>query len=94
MATTVRNEARLNLRLRSNLKQVIEEAAEELGQSVSDFAVAAIVQAARQVIQQRNATDLSNRDRDRLLALLEDADAKPNKALRRAAQKYKQHVKA
>jgi uncharacterized protein (DUF1778 family) len=93
MATTVRNEARLNLRLRSNLKQVIEQAAEELGQSVSDFAVAAIVQAARQVIQQRNATDLSNRDRDRLLALLEDADAKPNKALRRAAQKYKQRVK-
>jgi uncharacterized protein (DUF1778 family) len=93
MATTVRNDARLNLRLRSNLKQVIEEAAEELGQSVSDFAVAAIVQAARQVIQQRNATDLSNRDRDRLLALLEDTDAKPNKSLRRAAQKYKQRVK-
>jgi uncharacterized protein (DUF1778 family) len=94
MASTVRNDTRLNLHLRSNLKQLVEQAADELGQSVSDFAVAAIVQAAREVIQRRNVTDLSNRDRDRLLALLDDTDAKPNKALRRAAQKYKQRVKA
>jgi uncharacterized protein (DUF1778 family) len=83
-------EARLNFRLPAELKQVI--AAAHLGQSVSDHAVSTLVQNARGVVQQHDVTVLSNRDRDVFLALLDDADAKPNKAQRDAAAKYKKHL--
>ena len=45
---------------------MIEEAAASLGQSVSDFAVSTLVHQARSVIEQRNVTTLSDRDRDHL----------------------------
>ncbi len=91
MTANVQNDARLNFRLPAELKAVIEEAAAALGQSVSDFAVSTLVQTARTVIHQRSVTELTNRDRDRFLALLDDTDAKPNKALVNAAKRYKKH---
>jgi uncharacterized protein (DUF1778 family) len=92
MATGTKNNARLNFRLRSDLKAVIEAAAAMLGQSVSEFAVSTLVQAARTVIQERSRTDLSNRDRDLFVALLDDAEAEPNKALAGAAARYKKRL--
>lgn len=83
------NDARLNFRLPAELKATIEEAAAHLGQSVSDFAVSTLVQTARQVIREHNVTSLSQRDRDRFLALLDEADAQPNEALKAAAKRYK-----
>jgi len=85
-------DARLNFRLPSDLKEVIEEAAASLGQSVSDFAVSTLVQQARSVIEQRNVTILSGRERDRFIALLDDADRRPNATLVRASRKYKKHL--
>jgi uncharacterized protein (DUF1778 family) len=83
------SDARLNFRLPSDLKEVIEEAAASLGQSVSDFAVSTLVQQARSVIEQRDVTALSDRDRDRFMALLDDVEARPNAALVKAARRYK-----
>ncbi len=91
MATGARD-ARLNFRLPSDLKEVIEEAAASLGQSVSDFAVSTLVQQARSVIEQQHFTILSNRDRDRFIALLDDAEARPNAALVKAAKRYKKRL--
>ncbi len=91
MATGARD-ARLNFRLPTDLKKVIEEAAATLGQSVSDFAVSTLVRQARTVIEQRNVTVLSNRDRDRFIALLDDAEARPNPALLKAAKRYKKQL--
>ena len=91
MPAEIQNDARLNFRLPSNLKEIIEEAAAALGQSISDFAVSTLVQTARKDIKQRNVTELTNRDRDLFLAVLEDTRAKPNKALRAAAAKYRKH---
>ena len=91
MATGARD-ARLNFRLPSDLKEVIEEAAASLGQSVSDFAVSTLIQHARSVIEQQHVTTLSNRDRDRFIALLDDADARPNAALVNAAKRYKKNL--
>jgi uncharacterized protein (DUF1778 family) len=91
MATGVRD-ARLNFRLPAHLKEVIEEAAASLGQSVSDFAVSTLVQQARSVIGQQHVTTLSNRDRDRFIALLDETDARPNAALVKAAKKYKKNL--
>lgn len=89
---SVASDARLNVRLSSDLKEVIEEAATALGQSVSEFAVSTLVQRARAVIEQRNVTVLSDRDRDRFIALLDDAKARPNAALVEAAKTYRKHI--
>ncbi|MEQ9408763.1 MAG: DUF1778 domain-containing protein [Fuerstiella sp.] len=87
MATT-KSDARINVRLPSELKQTIEEAAAALGQTVSEFIVSTVVQEARQVLEAAQVTKLSLRDRDRFLTALNDADAKPNAALKAAARRY------
>jgi uncharacterized protein (DUF1778 family) len=92
MASGTKNDSRLNVRLPGNLKEVIEEAAATLGQSVSDFTVSTLVQTARSVLQQRDATELTNRDRDIFLAMLDDADLKPNKALKDAVAWCKKNL--
>ena len=91
MATGAKD-SRLNFRLPAYLKDVIEEAAASLGQSVSDFAVSTLVQQARSVIEQRNVTTLSDSDRDRFMALLDDAEAKPNATLVKAAKRYRKNL--
>jgi uncharacterized protein (DUF1778 family) len=88
MATGARD-ARLNFRLSPELKNVIEEAAATLGRSVSDFAISTLVQQARTVIEHRNVTVLGHQDRERFIALLDNADAKPNPALVKAAKRYR-----
>ena len=59
---------------------------------MSEFAVGTLVQQARSVIEQRNVTMLSNRDRDRFTDLFDAADSRPNAALSRAARRYKKHL--
>ncbi len=88
MATVARNDARINVRLPSELKQIIEEAAAALGQTVSEFAISTVVREARQVLHNVQITRLSNRDRDRFLEALDAADAKPNTALKDAVRRY------
>lgn len=90
--STTKSEARLSVRLPNELKQTIEEAASVLGQSITDFTIAAAVREARHVIEAAQATRLSNRDRDAFLAALDSADAKPNDALRNAARRYKKRT--
>lgn len=88
MATVTRNDARINVRLSSELKQTIEEAASALGQTVSEFAISTVVREARQVLQDARITRLTNRDRDDFLKALSAVDAKPNAALKAAARRY------
>ncbi len=89
MATKM--DARLDVRLPGPLKELIQQAADLSGQTVSDFVVSTLTEKARRMVQQERLTILSDRDRDRFLKML-DADIKPNSALRRAAKWYqKQH---
>lgn len=88
MATASGNDARINVRLPSELKQTIEDAACALGQSVSEFAISTVVREARLVLQDAQITRLSNRDRDRFLVAMDAIDAKPNAALKAAARRY------
>jgi uncharacterized protein (DUF1778 family) len=85
-------DSRLSFRLPAGLKEVIEEAAASLGRSVGDFAVGTLARQAREALQQQGATVLSNRDRDRFTALLDDADARPSAALMKAARRYETHL--
>jgi uncharacterized protein (DUF1778 family) len=88
MATTL--DARLNVRLTVQLKDLIVEAASLQGQSVTDFAVSTLAETARRIVQQNSMTILSDRDRDVFLAMLDSQD-RPNETLRRAAKRYKKH---
>lgn len=61
MIMATKSDARLSIRLPGELKQIIEQAAAQLGQSVSDFAISTLVKNARAVIQQHDITELSSR---------------------------------
>ena len=88
MPSATRNDARLDFRLTRRSKQLIDKAAGLTGQTTTEFAVTALVDKARQVLEQEQVRVLSDRDRDVFLAML-DADVRPNRALRRAARRYK-----
>lgn len=83
-----KNDDRLDFRLDSEAKRVIEQAAALSGQTVKQFAVSTLVQSAEEVLERRRTIHLSNRDRDLFLALL-DADEGPNQTLREAAERFK-----
>lgn len=83
------NDARLGFRLPAELKRVIEQAATHMGQSVRDYAISTLVETSRNVIEQHERTELTQRDRARFIKLLDDETAKPNAALAAAARKYK-----
>jgi uncharacterized protein (DUF1778 family) len=48
----INNDARLNCRLPTDFKAVVEKAATSLDQSVNDFAVTTLIQTARSVLAQ------------------------------------------
>jgi uncharacterized protein (DUF1778 family) len=91
MATTD-SDARINFRLSSELKRTIEDAAAEMGQSISDFAISTLVQTARKILREQQVTRLSERDRQLFAAMLDDESSKPNAALMKAARRYKKQV--
>lgn len=91
MATS-NSDARINFRLSSDLKKTIEDAAAEMGQSVSDFAISTLAQTARKILHDQQVTRLSERDRQLFVALLDDEASKPNDALVKAARRYKKQV--
>ena len=87
-----KNEARLNVRLPAELKRTIEEAAAQLGQTVSDFAISTLVHTARQVIHEQRVTVLTQRDWELFNEIIDDTSTKPSKAMVAAAKRYKQRV--
>ncbi|MBL8812927.1 MAG: DUF1778 domain-containing protein [Planctomycetaceae bacterium] len=90
--STAKSEARINFRLTVAQKKAIEDAATELGQSISDFAISTLVQAARKVLNDQQVTRLSERDRKFFAAIIDDETEKPNEALSKAARRYRKQV--
>ena len=94
MASTTYSDARIEFRLSSSQKQEIEQAALVQNRSLTDFATTVLTEAARKVLAahaEHEHVQLSNRDRDRFLAML-DADATPNAALLAAAKTHRQRI--
>jgi uncharacterized protein (DUF1778 family) len=87
-----KSEARLNFRLAGELKKTIEEAAAQMGQTVSDFAVSTLVRTARGILRDQQVTRLSERDRQLFVEMLDDQSTKPNRALVKAANRYRKQV--
>lgn len=94
MATTVIQSSKsqnIHFRVSPNEKEIIEKAVVVSGQSLTDFATRSLLNAANEILEREYVTTLSNRDRDRLLAML-DADNEPNEALRQAAEVHNQLI--
>lgn len=84
---------RLDFRLPVNSKKQIERAASVQGRTLTEFAVDALTKAAQSVLLEHEIVRLSERDRDRFLAMLE-ADPTPNARLLAAARRHHQIIKA
>lgn len=63
-----------------------------MGQSISDFAISTLVQAAGKILHDQQVTRVSERDRQHFVAILDDQSSKPNDALMTAAKRYKKQV--
>lgn len=81
-------QARLHFRLPQEFKEIIERAALASGLTLTDFAISSLLQSAHDVLERLAERQLSDRDRDIFLAML-DEDAEPNESLKKAARRYK-----
>lgn len=81
-------EARLSLRLDARLKALIERAAGYSGETVTSYVIATLLRDARLVVREHEIVVLSDRDRDRFLALLDEPPV-PSAALKRAARRHR-----
>lgn len=90
MGTTTQNR-RLDVRLAADHKDLIEQAAGLLGQTVSAFTVSTLVSEAERVVDRFGSLRLSDRDRDVFLAALDKAPA-PKAKLRRAVREHAKKV--
>lgn len=80
--------ARLNFRVPQAAKEIIERAALASGLTITDFAISALLQSAQETLDRQAQRQLSDRDRDLFLAML-DRDPEPNEALKNAARRFK-----
>ncbi len=86
MKTKTTKSDRIEVRVSPDTKALIERAAQERGISISAFATATLVETAKEVIEKSGRIQLSSGDQEIFLKAL---DKGPNKALVKAAQKYK-----
>ncbi len=77
---------RLEVRLSREHKELIERAAAASGQPISAFAIANLVERAREALARHEQTVLSHRDWQRFLEILE-REEEPTLALRKAIRK-------
>ena len=91
MSVASEKASRLNVRLDDSIKGLIEQAAALLGQSVSSFAVSTLAERARAVVDEHTTIRLTDRERDKFLAMLEE-DAQPNATLKAAAKAHRRRV--
>jgi uncharacterized protein (DUF1778 family) len=88
MTTTAASTLQIVLSISLDQRELLEQAAVQSGQSLDEFAVCALVEKARQVMQNGSVRVLSERDARRFFELL-DSETEPNEALRSAAAKYR-----
>jgi len=78
---------RLDMRLDTGTKTLIERAAAITGQTLTDFALSNLVQSAMATIERHERLMMTDRDRDRFLKAL-DRPPKPLPALAKAARRH------
>lgn len=83
--------ARLETRVSTQQKELVERAAAYVGRSVSDFVIANVEAAARQVVEEYERLCL-DREQSRVLVEALLAPKRPNKRLRQAAEDHRKQV--
>ena len=83
--------SRLDIRLPLDTKDLIQQAAALRNETLTQFAVSTLSAAAAKVVADHERTELSNRDRELFLKLL-DSPPKPNTALKHAAVRYRKRT--
>ena len=92
MGTSISSKSgNIHFRVSSDAKEIIDKAVIASGQSLTEFATRSLLNSATELLEREYSTVLSNRDRDRLLKML-DIDIKPNKGLREAAKIHKKLI--
>jgi uncharacterized protein (DUF1778 family) len=90
--TKIKRAERLDFRISSENKRIIEQAASLNEQTVSDFVLSVTLPIAKEKLAESHVTKLSKRDRDLFLKLLDD-DSEPNQNLKKGAKKYQEYLK-
>ncbi|MCW5590032.1 MAG: DUF1778 domain-containing protein [Legionellales bacterium] len=80
--------ARLEARLNPAQKEQFQHAADLTGQSLTDFVLNSIQEAANRVIREHQVINLTVSESERFVAALLDSP-EPNPALKKAAQRYR-----
>lgn len=93
MSNVSNNSPDIDFRLPAELKHVVERAAALRGQSIGEFAISTVVENAHRIIEQHQMTELSDRDRDVFLALLDDDHSRPSEALFASVERYKEWLR-
>lgn len=81
---------RLPWLLEVQAKEKIERAAVASQQTVTDFVVTTLLRASDEALRRNQTIHLTDRDRELFLAAL-DRNVRPNRALRKAAKRFKRH---
>ena len=93
METKLRSKSeRFNFRVSAEQKTLIEHAAMYSGASVTSFAMNALLEKARDVVQQHEVVMLSMRDARRFMEIME-SDYTPSEEAKKEAKRYRQSVK-
>jgi uncharacterized protein (DUF1778 family) len=87
--TSTPDSARINCRIRADIKRKAEEAAELLRQSITDFTESALAEKAQAVFERQERILLSERDFARFVALLDNPEP-PTPQLAAAMRDYEQ----
>jgi uncharacterized protein (DUF1778 family) len=88
---TPTKDARLEARITSEQKEMIERAAAHTGRSVSDFVVSTMQEAAKAVLQEHEVWRLNQLQSREFIEVLLNPPA-PNEALQQAADEYRRNV--
>lgn len=84
---------RIDIRPDEEAKARLDRAAARLGIPLSSFVLSAALERAQQVLAQEERV-LSDRDRDRVLALLDATAPTPNAALKKATKRHREIIHA
>lgn len=86
MSRATRTE-RFEMRMTAENKALIAKAAEISGQSLSEFAIGAVMKQALEMLERYDRTQLTVDDREAFLKLI-DSDSEPTERLRSAARSF------
>jgi uncharacterized protein (DUF1778 family) len=92
MTTASTNHVCIELHMAQDARSLIERAAAQTGQTLADFAISAALDKAHNLLGEPDRTELTERDHEAFLTMLDAVDAQPSATLLAAAEEYKRRM--